>query len=133
MSPPSNELIITFSHSSGPGGQNVNKTSTKATVHWRVGKSAAFTDEQKALIRKAAGKRLSQNDEIVVYAEDTRSQSQNRDIAIGRLQAIIDAALAPRKKRVPTKVSRSQKRKRLESKRLTGEKKKLRKSPKGEW
>lgn len=127
------EPTITFSHSSGPGGQNVNKTSTKATLHWSVGKSAAFTDEQKNAIRAAAGKRLSQDDEIVLYAEDTRSQSQNRALVIARLEELIARALAPRKTRKPTRVSRTQKRKRLEGKRLVGEKKKLRKSPRGEW
>lgn len=120
------ELTITFSRSSGPGGQNVNKTSTKATVRWNVGASAAFTDEQKVLIRAAAGKRLSGDDEIVISAEDTRSQSQNRDLAIARLQAIVDAALMPREKRVPTKVSRSQKRKRLDDKSRVSRKKQAR-------
>lgn len=124
---------ITFSRSSGPGGQNVNKTSTKATLHWNVGRSTAFTDEQKALIRAAAGKRLTADDNIVLYAEDTRSQSQNRAIVVGRLEDLIARALAPRKIRKPTKVSRSQKRKRLDAKHRAAEKKKSRRPPKGEW
>lgn len=127
------ELTITFSHSSGPGGQNVNKVATRAQLHWNVGKSAAFTDAQKALIRRAAGRRLNANDEIVLSAENERSQSQNKANVIERLERLIADALRPRKVRRPTRVSRNQKRKRLESKRIVGEKKKLRKSPRGEW
>lgn len=127
------ELTITFSHSSGPGGQNVNKVATRAQLRWNVGKSAAFTEGQKAAIRRAAGKRLNADDEIVLAAEDERSQFQNKQRVIARLQEFIAVALRPRKVRRPTKVSRNQKRKRLEAKRLAGEKKKLRKSPRGEW
>ncbi|HSD12225.1 MAG TPA: alternative ribosome rescue aminoacyl-tRNA hydrolase ArfB [Patescibacteria group bacterium] len=127
------ELTIAFSHSSGPGGQNVNKVATRAQLHWNVGKSAAFTDAQKALIRRAAGKRLNANDEIVLSAENERSQSQNKANVIERLERLIADALRPRKVRRPTKVSRNQKRKRLEAKRIVGEKKKFRKPPRGEW
>src|SRR5512135_1852674 len=75
---PDNELDISFVRSSGPGGQNVNKTSTKAQLRWNVGRSGAFTDEQKAAIREAAGNRLTADDEILISAEAERSQPQNR-------------------------------------------------------
>jgi len=127
------ELRFDFSRSSGPGGQNVNKVSSKATLRWPVGASRAFTEEQKSAIRAFAGKHLNKEDEIVLAAESERSQLQNKEAVVRRLHALVAAALAPRKKRKPTKVSRAQKRKRVDEKRRVGEKKKARKSPKGEW
>jgi ribosome-associated protein len=130
---PESELRLEFSRSSGPGGQNVNKVSSKAQVRWSVGASAAFTDGQKALIRAFAGKHLTKEDEIVLAAESERSQLQNREEAVRRLRALVAAALAPRKTRKPTKVSRAQKRKRVEQKRIVGERKKNRKPPRGDY
>ncbi len=130
---PESELDIAFVRSSGPGGQNVNKTSTKAQVRWNVGRSGAFTEEQKAAIREAAGNRLTADDEILISAEAERSQPQNRDAAIGRLQALIAEALAPKKERVATQPSRAERDRRLEEKRRQAGKKQMRKMPKGEW
>lgn len=130
---PANEIGLVFVRSSGPGGQNVNKTSTKAQLRWNVGASKAFSDEQKAAIRRRAGPRLNSRDEIVLAAESERSQLRNREEAIRRLQDLVDEALTPRKARKPTKVSRAQKRRRLSEKRAHGEKKSTRRSPQGEW
>lgn len=130
---PESEMRLEFARSSGPGGQNVNKVSSKAQLHWYVGRSGAFTDEQKALIRTYAGKLLNKHDEIVLSAESERSQLQNKEEVIRRLRELVFKALTPKKKRKPTKVSRTQKRKRLDEKRVVGERKKLRKSPRGEW
>ncbi len=130
---PESEIRLEFARSSGPGGQNVNKVSSKAQLRWHVGGSAAFTDGEKASIRAFAGNRLTKDDEIALSAESERSQLQNREEAIRRLRELVRAALAPKKKRTPTKVSRSQKRKRLESKRIVGERKKNRRPVRGEW
>lgn len=130
---PESEIQLDFARSSGPGGQNVNKVSSKAQLRWYVGGSAAFTDEQKALIRAFAGSRLTKEDEIVLAAESERSQLQNKEEAIRRLQELVRMALTPKKKRKPTKVSRAQKRKRVESKRIVSEKKRNRKTPRGDW
>lgn len=130
---PEGEISLVFVRSSGPGGQNVNKTSTKAQLRWHVGGSQAFSEEQKSAIRKVAGGRLNGRDEIVLSAEDERSQAQNRASVIQRLQQLVGRALAPKKIRKPSKVSRAQKRRRLDEKRKIGEKKSLRKSPQGEW
>lgn len=130
---PENEIEIDFVRSSGPGGQNVNKTSSKAQLRWNVGRSQAFTQGQKAAIRAHAGHRLSGTDEIVIAEQSERSQLQNRETVVRRLQELVATALTPKKKRRPTKVGRSQKRKRLEEKRLVSRKKQDRRSPKGEW
>lgn len=130
---PESELRLDFSRSSGPGGQNVNKVSSKAQVRWSVGASRVFTEEQKILVRAFAGKHLNKADEIVLSAESERSQLQNKEEVIRRLNALVEMALMPKKKRKPTKVSRSQKRKRVEQKRIVADKKRNRKSPRGEW
>lgn len=130
---PENEIELDFVRSSGPGGQNVNKTSSKAQLRWNVGRSRAFTDEQKAAIRQAAGNRLTSEDEIILSAQTERSQSQNRDEVVQRLQDLVAEALTPEKERKATKVSRTQKRARLEDKRRTSDKKSGRKPPRGEW
>jgi len=130
---PESEMQIDFVRSSGPGGQNVNKTSTKAQLRWNVGKSAGFSEEQKAAIRAAAGNRLTAEDEIVLADQSQRSQPQNKEAAISRLQNLVADALEPKKERIETKVSRAEKRHRLEEKRRQGNKKQQRKMPKGEW
>lgn len=130
---PESELSLEFSRSSGPGGQNVNKVSSRAQVRWYVGGSSVFTADEKALIRAYAGKHLNKNDEIVLSAESERSQSQNKEEVIRRLRALVARALTPKKKRRPTRVSRSQKMKRLNEKRVVAERKRTRQQPKHDW
>ncbi|MFC1702998.1 alternative ribosome rescue aminoacyl-tRNA hydrolase ArfB [Patescibacteria group bacterium] len=128
------ELDIDFVRSSGPGGQKVNKTSSKAQLRWNVGESGGFTDAQKEAIREVAGNRLNGEDEIVLSAEIERSQLQNKSAVIKRLNEIVEEALTPKKERKETRVSRTQKKKRLDEKRRTGEKKQNRKKPRqGDW
>jgi len=129
---PESEIDMAFVRSSGPGGQNVNKTSTKAQLRWNVGASQAFTEEQKTAIRSFAGGRLTDADEIVLASDAERSQPQNRAEVIRRLQLLVASALAPKKARKPTKVSKTQKRKRLSDKRRVSEKKSFRRPPSSE-
>mgnify|MGYP001596543067 CR=1 FL=1 len=86
MQIPENELNISFARSSGKGGQNVNKTSTKVFIHWPIGKSVGLTDQEKARVREKLANRINNEDELVVMSEEERSQPQNREIAIARLQ-----------------------------------------------
>ncbi|MBI2038212.1 MAG: aminoacyl-tRNA hydrolase [Candidatus Magasanikbacteria bacterium] len=118
MQIPESELIITFARSSGAGGQNVNKTSTKAIIHWPVGKSFVLSEEQKQRIRIVLANRINSEDEMVVMSEEERSQPQNRELAIARLQSLVDDALHVPKVRRATKPTRSSKIKRLESKKI---------------
>ncbi len=106
----------------------MNKVESKVVVRWHVGNSVVFNDEQKMSIRATAGKRLNQADEIVVDSDESRSQMQNREAAINRLNEIVTEALKPIKKRRATKPSRSQKEKRLVAKKQISAKKEQRKS-----
>lgn len=129
---PEAEIRVDHARSSGPGGQNVNKVSSKVRLRWGVGASKAFTEEQKTLIRAFAGSRLTKEDEVVLAAESERSQLRNKEEAVRRLQEIVQSALIPKEKRRPTKISRAQKRRRVEQKRITGERKKSRRMPREE-
>jgi len=123
---PASEYTIEFARSGGPGGQNVNKVSSKAQLRWGVGVSRVLSDEQKARVRAALKNRLTNDDEILVVAEDERSQAQNREQVIARFQELIAQALHVPKKRRATKPTRSSKEKRLQSKKIMSERKKMR-------
>ena len=128
MQIPESELNITFARSSGAGGQNVNKTSTKVIIHWSVGKSAVLTDEEKVRVREKLANRINNEDELVLMSEEERSQLQNRESAIARLQELVTEALHVPKKRRPTRPSKSSKLKRLEGKKIRSQIKKERRS-----
>lgn len=128
---PTGEIEIDCVKSSGAGGQNVNKRSTKVEARWHVGASAAFTDEEKQSIRREAGNRLNSKDEIVLFSEVERSQARNREDVVERLEELVARALRPRKKRKPTKPSRAVKERRLEEKRRQSQKKASRRGD--EW
>ena len=118
LSIPEDELIITASRSSGPGGQNVNKVATKITLRFNIIKTTFFTDEQKDRIRKKLKNIINKEGCIVLHEETRRSQAANRTRIIEKFSAMIARALVVPKKRVPTRVSRAQKKRRLEEKKI---------------
>ena len=120
---PSTDLSWTASRSSGPGGQNVNKLSTKVTLRFDLARTASLTQTQKRRLKKLAGRRLATDGSIVVSAQVERSQAQNLERARGTLRKLVRKALVAPKRRVATKPSRSQRRRRLEEKRRVSDKK----------
>lgn len=120
---PSRELKVRASRSSGPGGQHVNKTSSRVELRWNLAASAVVTDNERAALGSALAKRLDAEGWVVVVASDTRSQLRNRLLAAGRLAALIQRALIPRTRRVRTTPTRAQKSKRLEAKRRHSDRK----------
>lgn len=124
---PESELQIEFVRSSGPGGQNVNKTSTKVQLRWPVKTSAEFNDEEKKIIAFKLAHRLTLEGAIAIDVSETRSQTENKQRAIDMLNELVNEALTPEIPRVPTRPPRSSKLARLENKQKRGAIKQLRK------
>ena len=125
---PPDELVITFARSSGKGGQNVNKTSTKVFVHWGIENSTVLTDDEKNRVRAKLANRINNEDELVVFSEEERSQAQNKELAIDRLQTLVDQALHVPKIRRVTRPTLGSKIRRVESKRMRSQIKTQRRS-----
>ncbi|MDR3647151.1 MAG: alternative ribosome rescue aminoacyl-tRNA hydrolase ArfB [Candidatus Babeliales bacterium] len=123
---PGHELIITASRSSGPGGQKVNKSSTKVTVRWNVKNTSALNDEQKSRVISNLQSQLTIDGDLIINSEVSRSQYQNREMALQHLAEKVQQALFIPKKRKPTKISRSVKESRLQTKKLRSSIKKMR-------
>ena len=123
---PENELKWRFSRSSGVGGQNINKTESRAEVIFNVSNSKALTPYQKHKISIQSKFKLI-NGSICIAVQDQRTQYQNRKIALSRLASTLQELLKPpSKKRRRTKPTRSSQIKRVESKKKRGEIKKNR-------
>ncbi|MBN2531817.1 MAG: aminoacyl-tRNA hydrolase [Spirochaetales bacterium] len=123
----SKNISISFSRSSGPGGQNVNKLNTRVTVRLKIADLEVLSDEQKDNVARKLKNRINEQGELVIHVQDERSQGKNREIAIIRMVQLIMKSLKKRKTRVPTKPSPPAKEKRLKEKKIRSELKKQRK------
>jgi len=114
---------ITFSRSSGPGGQNVNKLNTKSQVRVPLHQIPGLSQEEREWLVRKMAPRLSAGDVLLVQAQDERSQSMNRALAIERALALIERGLHRPRPRKATRPSRAAKERRLTSKRLASRRK----------
>lgn len=113
---PANELTVRASRAGGPGGQHVNTSSTRVEAVWVMRESSALTDEQRARLEERLASKLDARGALRVVAADTRSQTQNRTLALERLARTVREALVVPKVRRKTAPSRGQREARLEQK-----------------
>ena len=120
------EITEQFVRASGPGGQNVNKVSTKVSLRFEADRSPNLSAAVKARLKKIAGTKWTVDGAIIIQCDETRSQIRNREIAQNRLKDLIQKALVVPKRRRPTKPSRGAIERRLKSKKIRAEVKSLR-------
>jgi ribosome-associated protein len=113
---PESDLTFSFSRSGGPGGQNVNKVSTRVMLKFDLENTKSLTEEQKEKVREALSTRISKDGKILVICQKHRSQSANREEAVLRLKRLVSGALVDQKDRIETKIPRRQREKRLQEK-----------------
>ncbi len=123
------DLQYTFSRSSGPGGQAVNKLSTKAQLRVAVDAIVGLTPQAVDRLRSLAGQRLTRADELIFEAETSRSQLDNKHACLERLRALVTEAATIPKKRKSRKPTRAMKERRLQEKRRQAQKKDSRRKP----
>jgi ribosome-associated protein len=117
------EIEIRTSRSSGPGGQHANVTASRVEAVFEIGASTVLSDEQRARLAARHGARVAST------AQDSRSQSRNRELALERLRDKLAAALTVPRARRPTRPGRAARERRLAAKRRTAERKQARRPP----
>ena len=123
------ELEFTASRSDGPGGQNVNKVSSKITLRFNVRGSALLTAEEKERIEKKLATKLTKDGVLILSSQTHRSQLQNKVECEEKLNSLLLVALNVEKTRKKTKATKSSREKRKFNKMLNSEKKKWRQKP----
>jgi ribosome-associated protein len=123
------ELQFKAVRSSGAGGQNVNKVSSKVVLTFNLTSSPSLSEEEKLLLSEKLKTKLTSEGLLILNCDEDRSQVKNKEIVIKRFLKLIQNALIIPKKRKPTKIPRSVIEKRLKSKRTTSERKQNRKRP----
>ena len=125
LSLPLAEVTLRASRSSGPGGQHANVTASRVEAVFDVQASRSLSDTQRTRLLARAGPR------IVAVAQDARSQTRNRELALQRLAERIERALAVARPRTATRPTAAARRRRLDDKRRTAERKLRRRRPPG--
>jgi ribosome-associated protein len=130
LSIPDGEVRFSASRSGGPGGQHVNKVNSRVILEFDVMHASVLSPYQKRKIAEMLGHRLNQQGILRLQAQRHRTQSANRADLLKRFIEIIQDALRPVKSRVPTRVPRSVREKRMEEKKLRTQVKRVRQTPK---
>ena len=122
-----NEFVFQASRSSGPGGQNVNKVSSKVELRFNLWGSVLLDEQEKAIVAEKLANKINKEGELVLVAQTDRSQLKNKEKVIEKFYHLLEKALMSPKKRYKTKPTKASVEKRLESKRVKSTIKAIRK------
>ena len=122
------EVIFRTSRSGGKGGQNVNKVSSKVELVYNISASYSLSESQKEKLLAKLAHKLDSEGLLHVVSQTSRSQTENKKIAVEKLITLLQNGLKERKKRIPSKPKKSATEKRITSKKKVGETKRLRNS-----
>ncbi|MCW8141204.1 MAG: aminoacyl-tRNA hydrolase [Planctomycetota bacterium] len=126
---PDDELSLSFARSGGPGGQHVNKTSSKVLLRWDLRGSRVVTDEQRArLLARLPARYVTTEGEVLLQCDEHKSQHENRAACLARLGSLAREALRREKRRVPTKPGKAARARRREGKERQSQKKRDRRA-----
>lgn len=124
------ELKFSFARASGPGGQNVNKVSSKATLHFAAADSSSLPPDVKARLLAAFKSRLTKEGELVISSQESRDQPRNIESCLLKLKEMILSVASPPKKRRATRPSRGSKVRRLTAKKQRSQ---VKEGRRGKW
>ena len=123
------EMVFSASRSSGPGGQHVNKVNTKIELRFNIDETSLLSENDKMILNKKIKNKINGRGELIIVSDKFRSQARNKQFVIEKFFSLIISALIPPKKRIPIKLTKAKKKKRLESKKMHSNKKDRRKPP----
>jgi len=121
LSIPDDEIRFTFSRSSGPGGQNVNKLNSRAILWFDMANSPSLSSYRKFKIRQHLARRISKDGVLQVAAERHRTQKANKEDALQRFSELLAAALVEKPRRKKTRIGAGVKERRLQAKKHRGQ------------
>lgn len=126
---PDDEFQFSFSRSAGPGGQNVNKVNTKATLRWPIHASPSLPHDVRARFLARYGNMVTQEGDLLITSQEFRDQPQNISRCLEKLKELLRSVAKPPRRRIKTCPTHGSQKRRLQAKQRRGETKRMRQRP----